>query len=305
MPSLRQLEYLVAIARFRHFRRAAEHCGVSQPTLSAQFRVLEERLGVRLVERHHARVLLTQAGEEISAIARRVLEDVDEMRHIAASRKDGLAGMIRLGVARTVGPYLLPRMISDLHVSYPELKLYVRENFPVALPPALEEGRHDMLVVPLPIPQSELETEALFREPLYLAMPSDHALARRKRIDRRDLEGQEVLLLEDGNQLHEQVEGLCADVGARPLPDYEGTSLDTLREMVGMGMGLSFLPGMYVETSVRDDPAIRVAPLSGPPIFRTIGLVWRRSSSRRQQFHVLADHFRDAVRQHFPAFTVL
>ena len=196
-------------------------------------------------------------------------------------------------------------MIPDLRADYPELKLYVREDFPEALPSALEQGHHDVCVVPLPVNRKELETEPLFREPLYLAMSADHPLATRKRIDRRDLRGESILTLESGHQLHEQVEGLCADVGAQLLSDYEGTSLDTLREMVGMRMGLSFLPGLYVKSSLGQDSAIKVSRLSGAPIYRTIGLVWRKSSARAKEFRTLADHFRNTVRREFPEFTIV
>ena len=270
MTSLRQLEYLLALEECRHFRRAAEHCGVSQPTLSAQLRALEEQLDAQLVERSRSRVLLTPIGVEIAKIARRVLRDVEEIRHVAAGPKTGMGGMVRMGLAPTVGPYLLPRMIPDLHAAYPELKLYVREDFPAALPQALEQGRHDVCVLPLPVNRQELETEPVFREPLYLAMPADHRLAQKRRINRRDLSGQSILAIESGHNLHEQVEGLCAEVNAHLLSDFEGTSLDTLREMVGMGMGLSFLPGLYVRSSLGQDPAIAVAELGGPKIFRTI-----------------------------------
>lgn len=305
MPSLRQLEYLVALDDYRHFRRAAEHCGVSQPTLSAQLQALEARLGAQMVERQRTGILMTAAGGEVAKIARRVLKDIEEIRHLANSQGGGLGGFVRMGLAPTVGPYLLPRMIADLHQSYPMLKLYVREDLPSTLPTSLEAGRHDVIVMPLPIQRADLETEALFREPLYLAMPSDHPLATRKRIDRRDLRGMEILAIEPGHNLHSQVEGLCAEVGARLLTDYEGTSLDTLREMVGMGMGLSFLPGLYVNTSLRQDPSITIVQVSGAPIYRTIGLIWRRTSVRAEQFRALAGHFRTAVRREFPDFTIL
>lgn len=305
MPSLRQLEYLLALEECRHFRRAAENCGVSQPTLSAQLRTLEKRLGAQLVERSRNRVILTHVGAEIAVIARRVLRDVEEIRHLATRPATGIGGMVRMGMAPTIGPYLLPKMIPDLHAAYPELKLYVREDFPKELPLALEQGRHDVCVVPLPVNRRELETEPIFREPLYLAMSADHPLATRKRIDRRDLRGQPILTLESGHQLHEQVEGLCAEVGAQLLSDYEGTSLDTLREMVGMRMGLSFLPGLYVRSSLGQDLAIKVTRLSGAPIYRTIGLVWRKSSARAKEFLTLADHFRHTVRREFPEFAIL
>lgn len=305
MPSLRQFEYLLALQDHRHFRRAAEHCGVSQPTLSTQLCVLEERLGAQLVERSRSRVLMTPIGTEIAAVARRILRDVEEMRHLADQPEAGIGGTVRMGLAPTIGPYLLAKMIPDLHAAHPRLKLHVREDFPDALPPALEEGRHDVLIVPLPVDRIELQTEPLFREPLYLAMAADHPLASRKTIDRRALRGQQILTLESGHNLHEQVERLCAEVGAQPLSDYEGTSLDTLREMVGMGMGLSFLPGLFVKTNLAQDNAIKVVELRGPPIFRLVGMVWRKSSARGKEFHTLAEHCRITVRREFPEFMIV
>lgn len=305
MPSLRQLEYLLALEERRHFRRAAEACAVSQPTLSAQLRSLEKRLGVQLVERNRTTVIMTPVGRQIAAIGRRMLSDAEEIRHLAAVQGRGMSSMIRLGLPPTIGPYLLPRMIPELHAAYPNLKLYVREDIPESLPPALERGLHDVLVMPLSINRQDLEVQPLFREPLYLAMAVDHPLANRGKLNRRDLRGYAVLTLESGHQLHEQVKMLCDEVGAKLMSDYEGTSLDTLREMVGMGMGLSFLPGLYVQSSLSEDRTIKVSAISGAPIYRTVGLVWRKSSARTQEFLVLAEHFREAVRRDFPQFTII
>ncbi|UCH75131.1 MAG: LysR family transcriptional regulator [Rhodospirillales bacterium] len=302
---MRQLEYLLALEEHRHFRRAAEVCGVSQPTLSAQLRGLEERLGVQLVERNRSAVIVTPVGRQVAAIGRRMLSDAEEIRQLAAAQGEDMGGTIRLGLPPTIGPYLLPRMISDLHATYPKLKLYVREDIPTALPPALEQGRHDVLVMPLSVNRKDLDVEPLFREPLYLAMAADHPLAARSKLGRRDLRGYAVLTLESGHQLHEQVKRLCDEVGAKLMSDYEGTSLDTLREMVGMGMGVSFLPGLYVHSSLAQDATIKVSSISGAPIYRTVGLVWRKSSARKQEFLVLANHLRDAVRREFPQFTII
>lgn len=305
MPSLRQLEYLITLHGTRHFRRAAETNGVSQPTLSAQLKVLEERLGVQLVERDRSSVIFTPVGEDIVRVAKRVLRDVQEIRDVAASQRGTFGGLIRLGLPPTIGPYLLPRLLPDLHKAYPDLKLYVREETPSALPGSLTDGRHDVLITPLPVAGSEFVTIPLFREPLILAIPSDHTLANRKEIDRRDLMGQAVLTLEAGHQLHEQVEAICEEFGADLMFDYEGTSLDTLRQMVGMGMGLSFLPGLYVETALGADPTVVPRTLKGRSLSRTIGLVWRNTSARIAEFEMLASYVRDTVRRDFPDFALL
>ncbi len=305
MPSVRQLEYLLALEDLRHFRRAAERCGVTQPTLSAQLRALETSLGAQLVERNRSRVILTLVGEEIAEIARRIMRDVGEIRHVAASRGSEFGGMIRIGLPPTIGPYLLPKMIPELHAAYPTLKLYVREEIPAALPSALERGRHDVIVMPLPLSRDDMEIQPLFREPLYLVMAADHPLAAREKISRRDLRGHSVLTLESGHQLHEQIKGICDDVDAVLMSDYEGTSLDTLREMVGMGMGLSFLPGLYVLSGLEQDSAIKVTTVRGAPIYRTIGLAWRKSAARSAEFGILADRFRATVRREFPQLPII
>lgn len=305
MPSIRQLEYLAALHTTRHFRRAAESVGVSQPTLSAQLKVLEERLGVQLVERDRSSVIFTPVGEEILGVARSVLRDVQEIRDVAASQRGEFGGLIRLGLPPTIGPYLLPRMLPELHKTYPKLKLYVREEVPQILPNSLTEGRHDVLITPLPVIGSEFETVAVFREPLVIVAPADHPLAAMPTIDRIQLRGQSILSLEAGHQLHEQVEAICEDFGAELLLDFEGTSLDTLRQMVAIGMGLSFLPGLYVEATLGNDTSVKALTLKGRSLFRTIGLVWRRTSARSNEFKKLADYTRETVKRDFPDFPIL
>ncbi len=305
MPSLRQLEYLVAISDARNFRRAAERVGASQPTLSAQLKTLEQRLGAPLIERDRHSVITTPVGDQVVALARRVLQDVQEIRDVAGRHGQDFSGTIRLGLPPTIGPYLLPKIVPDLHKAYPDLKLYVREDKPQSLPDGLMEGRYDVLVTPLPVRDLNVETLPLFREPLFVAMASDHELAKNRTVARADLKDQAVLALESGHQLHEQVEAVCEEFGATLLFDYEGTSLDTLREMVGMGMGLSFLPGLYVRSSLGQDPSIKVSELKDRSLFRTIGLVWRKTSFRAQEFETLAEHLKRSVRRDFSGFMLL
>lgn len=305
MPSLRQLEYLVAISDARHFRRAADRVGASQPTLSAQLKALELQLGARLIERDRSSVIATPVGEQVVSLARRILQDVQEIRDVAARRGGEFAEVIRLGLPPTIGPYLLPKIIPELHKEYPDLKLYVREDKPQALPPALKEGRYDVLIMPLPLADSGLETLAIFREPLFVAMAADHPLAKKRTIFRGDLKGQSILALEVGHQLHEQVEAVCEEVGANLNFNYEGTSLDTLREMVGMGMGLSFLPGLYVRSNLRRDSSVTVLELKDRPLHRTIGLVWRKSSYLTPEFESLAVYLIRAIKRDFADFMLL
>lgn len=302
MPSLRQLEYLVALAETRHFRKAAEKCGVSQPTLSAQIGTLEQRLGLLLVERGRAAVLLTDAGRRIEPIARQMLRQAQEIRDIAAAAQGRLGGIIRLGLPPTIGPYLLPRLLPDLHREHPSFQMHVREQIPESLAPSLADGLHDVILAPLPLRGHEIETVPLFREPLFVVAAQDHPLAGRDSLDRTDLRGQDVLALERGHQLHEQVDQLCAEFGARLRFDFEGTSLDTLRQMVALGMGISFLPGLYVQTVLTSDSGVVAMPLSGRGLFRTIGMAWRRTSPRIPDFRLLGDLVQATVARDFAGF---
>jgi LysR family hydrogen peroxide-inducible transcriptional activator len=305
MPSLRQLEYLLAVDELRHFRRAAAKVGVSQPTLSAQLSTLEQTLGAQLVERSRSRVLLTPVGRQVVEIARRVIRDVQEMRDVATHKLGEPGGTIRLGLLPTIGPYLLPRVIPRIHRAYPDLKLHVREDMAPNLQVGLDEGRYDLVILPLPVKAEGLKTSALFREPLYLVVPSDSDLSTRSQIDRKDLKHRSIITLEVGHHLREQVEALCEQFGAELLTDYEGTSLDTVRQMVGMGMGLSFLPGLYVHSALGRDTSVKSVTLKGRGLYRTIGLLWRDTSARTPEFQQLAQHIRDTVRRNFPTFSIL
>jgi LysR family hydrogen peroxide-inducible transcriptional activator len=302
MPTLRQLEYLIAVADTRHFRRAAERCGVSQPTLSAQLAVLEQRLGVRLIERDRQRVVVSREGEAVLMIARRIMADVREMRDLAAGGQHRLSGLLRLGLPHSVGPYLLPRILPRLATTAPELRFYVREEVPKALPEALQRGAYDLLITPLPVTGADLAVTPLFREPLYLVVPRHHRLAAKGEVRRADLAGEPVLALEAGHQLHGQVEALCEEFGAKLQREFEGTSLDTLRQMVAMGLGITFLPGLYVRSTIAEDDQVRAVSLLGRALFRTIGLVWRKASAQSDRYQALADSMKAAVRSAFPDF---
>ena len=303
--TLRQLEYLVAIDETRHFHRAAHKVGVAQPTLSAQVKALEDRLGVLLVERNRTSVVITETGQQVVTLARRILMDVKEIRDIAETSAHDFSGTIRFGVSPTIGPYLLPHVIPGLHKAHKTLKLYVRESIPAHLPGDLLDGKYDLILTTTPVNKSGVVTLPLFREPLYIAVPSDWALAKSEKIEKNSLKGQSLLALEIGHQLHEQVETICQEFGARLMFDYEGTSLDTIRQMVGMGMGLSILPGLYVKSELRKDKSVVVRELKGRALYRTIGLAWRVNSIRSYEFEVLASHIITAIKKKFPHFTVL
>jgi LysR family hydrogen peroxide-inducible transcriptional activator len=299
LPTLRQLEYLVAVADTRHFGRAAERVHVTQPTLSEQLRALEQRLGVQLVERSRSNVVVTPLGFEVVEIARRMLRDTQRIRDITGHVGSGMGGVVRLGLPFTIGPYLLPRVVPHLHALYPHLKLYAREELPHILPRGLAEGLHDVIVAPLPITQTGFREAILFEEPLHLAVPVDHELARREEIKIHDLAGVDLLALGPGHQLRDLVVNLAAESGANLRFDYEGTSLDTLREMMATGLGVSILPGLYVRSVVRNDPRFQTFDIGRRGLKRTIGMLWRKTKNPQPNFERLADLFREAFEQEF------
>ncbi|HKK96920.1 MAG TPA: LysR substrate-binding domain-containing protein [Marivita sp.] len=305
MPTIQQLRYLVAVADHLHFRRAAEACYVTQPTLSTQIKDLEVRLGISLVERSRSKVIMTPTGRDIAERGRSVLREVQEIQSIAKSRQSVLSSVIRIGVVQTVGSYFLPLVIPDLHAKYPKLGLYIREGLPDVLLSALEEGSIDLLFFPLPVTRADLETQSLFREPIEVVMPSDHRLASEVEIDPAMLRGETVLSLEPGHRLYELVRKISDDYGVALSHDYEGTSLDTLRQMVATGMGLSLMPSLYVKSEVAPQDIVVARPFRGTPPSRTIGMVWRKGTSREDEFRLLASLICDTLTERAPEVQVL
>ena len=306
MPTLKQFRYLVALANTLHFRRAAEQCHVSQPTLSGQLQELEERLGVQLVERsRRAQVVLTPIGRTIAERARIVLRDVQDIVDLGKHGQQWLDGTIKLGALPTLGPYLLPHVLPELHQSHPSLKLYVREGMPAPLIRSLEEGDLDLLLFPMPIREADLDSARIFREQLWVVLPSDDPLAAKEEIERNDLGGKTVLALEPGHRLYEQVAELCREFGAELSHDFEGTSLDTIRLMVGMGMGISFMPTVYVLSEVAKDAQVVARPLKSRPPSRTVGFAWRRHSARSDEYQALASIIRGVLHSNLPDVTVI
>jgi LysR family transcriptional regulator, hydrogen peroxide-inducible genes activator len=299
LPSLRQFEYLVALAETRHFRRAAERSNTTQPTLSEQIKSLEERLGAQLIERSRSGALLTPIGAQVAEIARRILKDTNEIRSLAMGGDNSLKGVLRVGLPSTIGPYLLPTVVPALHRAYPELKLYVREELPQTLPHTLEDGGYDFIITPLPVKGEDLNVVDLFREPLFLTVAADHPLASKRQVERSDLDGQEILTLGPGHQLHDVVIALCEEFGARLRHDYEGTSLDMVREMVITGLGITFMPGLYVRRELSRDRSLAVLELKGRSLYRMIGMAWRKSSARQKSFELIATLIRDLVASEF------
>ncbi|HEB90085.1 MAG TPA: hydrogen peroxide-inducible genes activator [Deltaproteobacteria bacterium] len=294
-PTLRQIEYFLGVAEASSFRGAASRLDVSQPTLTHQVLALEEGLGIELFERSRRGTTLTPAGRELLPHARRAVEEIQGLRDRALALSGEPGGTHRLGVTATLGPYLLPHILPTIHRRYASLKLYVREGAPRDLEAGLVSGGHDLILTSLPVDERSLAVTPLFREPLKLVMSSEHRLARKKRIDRRDLAGESVLTIEEHHHFHRQIGQLCHRLGARILRDYEGTSLDTLRQMVVMGMGVAFLPALYIRSEIHRPRELRVSSVHGEEIHRTHALAWRSASPAGPLFKDLSREIRRLV----------
>lgn len=297
MPTLRQLEYLTALADHRHFGRAAQAAAISQPTLSHQLQALEKRLGVPLVERHSKGIELTPIGREIADRARSVLVEVKDMRDLARRAGDRLAGTIRFGASPTLGPYLMPPVIADLHRSEPDLRLYMREGIPDDLALELVRGSIDMLLGPLPIEGETLRVEPIFREPLLLVASPDHPLAVKRKARIGDLEGHGVLSLDRQHHLHRDADRICREHGMTLLHDYEGTSLDSIRQMVASGLGLGILPQLYVMSEIGHGDDVAILDIDGWDGGRGIGVAWRRSAGFADSYAAIGENIRNAATQ--------
>jgi LysR family transcriptional regulator, hydrogen peroxide-inducible genes activator len=295
MPTLRQLGYLVAVADLKHFGRAAQASHVSQPTLSQQLRALEEHLGVTLIERRLTGAELTPIGREIAERARRLVVEVKDIRDLARRAADGSAGTIRFGVTPTLGPYLMPEIVAALHRERPDLKLYIREGIPDDQALELTRGQLDMMLGPLPIEGDDLAIEPLLRERLFLVAPPDHPLAKAGRVAKADLKGLPILSLERRHHLHRQVASLCEQLGMTLLRDYEGTSLDSLRQMVGSGLGLAVLPEFYIRSEVGGSAGITVLEVEAWNATRSIAAAWRAGAAYGDLYLAIARRIQEAA----------
>lgn len=275
--TLRELQYLVALATHRSFRRAAEACFVSQPTLSTQIGKLEEELGVLLLERDRRRVMLTPAGRDAVERAQRILREVGEMKEAARRAGAVEAGTLRLGAFPTLAPYLLPHLVPPLHARFPRLKLHLIEEKSDVLMSRIEQGSLDAAFLALPLRDDRLHAEALFREPFLMAVPADHPLANRATVTVEDLETETLMLLDEGHCLRDQALEVCELAGARETHEFRATSLETLRQMVIAGMGTTLMPKLATEATPSPD-ALRLIAFSGSDPSRKIGLVWRETT---------------------------
>lgn len=294
-PSPRQLEYFLALAETCHFKKAAEKCAVSQPTLSQQFRLLEESLETVLLERGAGAVSLTAAGERLVPLARQALEGLDNFVNLAQAGQKNLGGLIRLGVAPTFGPYFMPYLLPILKKSYPDLELYIREDRPNLLEQGLTSGQLDCIITPDAFPTERQENRVLCQEHLSLAVPAAHPLAGLSAIPVRLLKGERLLSLSQGYRLHDDVQAMARAAGAEFREDYEGTSLDALRQMVSIGMGLALFPAAYIASEFGKEPELLLKNVEGVKMLRTICVCWRAGSARSEHYTQLFNQCRTAI----------
>lgn len=289
--TLTELRYIVAVARERHFGRAAETCFVSQPTLSVAVKKLEDELGLTLFERGPGEVSVTPAGRRIIEQAQRVLEEASRIRELAAAGKDPLAGPLRLGAIYTIGPYLLPKLIPILRRTAPAMQLLIQENFTHRLAEELRSGEVDVILVALPFEAPGVMTRPVYDEPFMVAVPKGHPWENRKRVTSEELTNESLLLLGEGHCFRDQVLDICHTVRSRersPLArTVEGGSLETIRQMVAGGVGVTVLPATSTATSGGSSDLIRILPFARPAPTRRVGLAWRRSFPRPEAIEAL------------------
>jgi len=289
--TLTELRYIVAVARERHFGRAAEASFVSQPTLSVAVKKLEQELGLQLFERGAGEVSVTPSGQKIVAQAQRVLEEAARIKDLAAAGRDPLAGPLRLGAIYTIGPYLLPKLIPILRRAAPQMQLHIQENFTHVLAELLKNGEVDVILIALPFAEPGIETRAVYDEPFMVAVPKGHAWDGRKRpVSSEELTKESLLLLGEGHCFRDQVLDICHVVRAKersPLArTVEGGSLETIRQMVAGGVGVTVLPSTSVGGNTSSD-LIRVLPFARPTPTRRVALAWRKSFPRPEAIEAL------------------
>ncbi len=287
--NLKDLKYLVALADTGHFGKAAERTCVSQPTLSAQIKKLEDHLGVKLVERQPKNVQLTEVGRQVVVRARRMLNEGDEIVALARNNSDPFAGRLKLALIPTIGPYLLPRVMPKFRKALPNLSLMLYEYQTEALLKKLREGEIDLGVMALAAPQDGIESRELYREDFTVALPNGHALGAKSSIKVQDLKGHILLLLEDGHCLRDQALEVCSRVDVCEAEDYRATSLETLRQMVVAGLGITLLPELAVESPFGSQRGLAIRRFASPAPARNVGAVWRKSSTRTPVIGAVCD----------------
>ncbi|HUC62549.1 MAG TPA: hydrogen peroxide-inducible genes activator [Alphaproteobacteria bacterium] len=298
LPTLRQLQHLVALAEERHFGRAAARSSVTQSSLSASIKELETGLEAALVDRTKRKVVLTPLGLETVARARRVIAEAEELARAARAAQAPLSGDLHLGVIPTIGPYLLPTALPKLRRKYPKLRLFLVEDLTARLVRDLEEGKLDAILLALPYACGNVETRILFEDRFLAALPHDHPLAKAREIEPASLAAPELLLLQDGHCLRDHALAACSLAGPRYGAAVEATSLPTLVQMVDNGLGVTLLPELAIDAGILRGTRLVTRPLAGTPPVRKIGLVWRRGTGRQEEFELLAQELAALAPKH-------
>lgn len=288
LPSLKQLEYLVALADTEHFARASERCNVTPSTLSVGIRDLENVVGVALAERTKRHVLMTPVGKEIARRARVLLRDAQDIMELAAANEEPMTGDMRLGVIPTISPFLLPRVLPALNRRYPALRLYLREEQTDTVLARLRGGDIDLGLIALPYDTGDLACKVLFEDPFEFACSKAHPLARETTIAADTLVREPLLLLEEGHCLRGHALDACQLTAGRIRAQFEATSLHTLVQMVAANLGVTLLPKLAIDARITRGCNIRLIPLVSAAS-RQIGLVWRQTSQRAREFELLGE----------------
>jgi len=282
--TLTEMRYIVALARERHFGKAADACHVSQPTLSVALKKVEGQLGSPLFERGASDVRITPLGERIVAQATRVLEEAVKLEEIAEATGEPLSGQLRVGIIYTIAPYLLPQLIPALSKQAPKMPLFLKEDFTANLIPALKAGELDVIVIALPFAEPGLVAQPVYDEPFRIVVPASHLWASRSDVNGDELDGQNLLLLGQGNCFRDQVLESCPRLSAPDALEHslEGSSLETIRYMVASGAGVAVMPSTAADPLISKEPMVKVLPFAGVQPKRTVGLVWRITFPRPQ-----------------------
>ena len=294
-PSIKQIRYICAVAEYKHFSKAAEACFVTQSTLSAAIQDLESQLGVIIFERSKKSVLITPSGEKLLDQARKILGELEDFVSLAKMNQDALTGDIRLGVIPTIGPFILPGLLKELRESYPKLGLYLKEDLSAKLYRHLQQGELDLIILAFPYSLPEMDIVRLFKDEFLLCLPEGHQLEKSKQIKQSQLQGQSLLLLEEGHCLRDHALEACKLEKADTNLVYQGTSLHTLVHMVANGLGVTLLPQVAVDADVLGDTKLQLRKFTNENVSREIGLAWRKSDPRRDEYFLLADFIRENV----------
>jgi len=284
--TLNELRYIIAVAQELNFRRAAKKAFISQPALSLGIQKLEDELGVQIFERGKSEVSVTPVGKEIIEHAQRALEEADRIHEIARQGKGQLAGSLRLGIIHSVGPYLLPDLIPALKMLAPEMTLAIEENITANLDTLLRNGKLDVIIIALPFGDAGIKIMPLYDEPFEVAVNNAHRWCTRRSIKAQELAEEKVLLLDSGHCFSNQVAEACPDLAGKSADIQQGTSLETIRNMVASGLGATVLPCSANSTRYRN-PLLKIIPFSSPTPSRRIALAWRKSFAKEQVIEVL------------------